>query len=73
MGNFRMMAIGLALMIGLAYVIAMPVAADRDDHGDHQDQQGQTFVARLSGNEEVPRRITPASGWAVIGSPASRT
>ena len=28
MGNFRMMAIGLALMMGLAYVVAMPVAAD---------------------------------------------
>jgi hypothetical protein len=61
-----MMAIGLALMMGLAYVVATPVAADRDDHGDHHDQEGQTFVARLSGNEEVPRRITPAAGMAVI-------
>src|SRR3981081_2358825 len=44
----------------------MPVAADRGDHGDLHDQEGQTFVARLSGNEEVPRRITPAAGSAVI-------
>jgi hypothetical protein len=61
-----MMAIGLALMMGLAYVVATPVAADRGDHDDHHDQEGQTFVARLSGNEEVPRRITPAFGTAVI-------
>ncbi len=66
MGNFRMVAVGLAVMMALAYVVAMPVTADRDDHGDQHDQEGQTFVARLSGNEEVPRRITPAAGQAVI-------
>src|SRR6267143_6985970 len=66
MGNFRMVAIGLAVMMALAYVVAMPVTADRDDHGDQHDQVGQTFVARLSGNEEVPRRITTAAGEAVI-------
>jgi hypothetical protein len=64
MGNFRMVAIGLALMLALAYFVAMPAAADRGDRGD--DHGGQTFVARLSGNEEVPRRITPAAGEAVI-------
>src|SRR2546421_3140825 len=66
MGNFRMMAIGLALMMALAYIVAMPAAADRDDHGNHDDHEGQTFVATLSGNEEVPRRETPAAGRAVI-------
>ena len=69
MGNFRMVAVGLAFMMALAYVVAMPVTADRGDHGDHgdhNDHEGQTFVATLSGNEEVPRRITPAEGRAVI-------
>lgn len=66
MGNFRIVAFGLAAMMALAYVVAMPARADRDGQGDQQDHGGQTFVATLSGNEEVPRRETPATGRAVI-------
>jgi len=61
-----MMAIGLALMLAVAYVVSVPVAAHGDDHDNHDDQDGPTFSARLSGNEEVPRRETGASGRATF-------
>lgn len=66
MGDFRMAAIGLALMLAVAYVVSIPIAAHGDDRDDHDDQNGQTFSARLSGNEEVPRRETGASGRATF-------
>jgi hypothetical protein len=66
MGNFRMVAFGLAMMMALAYVVAMPARADRDGQNGQDDHRGETFVATLSGNEEVPRRETAAVGRAVI-------
>jgi hypothetical protein len=57
--NFRMIALGLMLVLAAVFVVTTPVQADDDDEDD-----GPTFVAMLSGNEEVPFRETRASGVA---------
>jgi hypothetical protein len=60
-------SVGLAFLL-VVVLIGIPMTAsvvqahdNNDDHGE-----GQRFVATLSGNEEVPRRLTPAEGRAVI-------
>lgn len=54
--GFRAAAFVLALSMAVAYVIVMPGQAD--------GEEGQTFFAALSGNEEVPVRDTRAFGLA---------
>ena len=71
MGNFRMVAFGLAMMMALAYVVAMPARADREGPNGQDDHRGETFVATLSGNEEVPRRETAAVSIAGAASVAT--
>lgn len=58
MSNFRMIALGLMLVLAAGFLVTLPVQADDDDDDDKE----RTFVAALSGNEEVPVRATRAFG-----------